>query len=70
MTLLLIPRPTHPDYFYAHLGGIGVTVGAHRLWAHKGYQASLPFRLMICVFFTIAGQNDLITWARDHRVSF
>ena len=52
-----------------HLAGLGVTMGAHRLWAHKAYSARLPLRILLCTMFTIAGQNDLMTWVRDHRVS-
>lgn len=55
-------------YVVGLFGGIGVTGGAHRLWSHKTYEASLPVRLFLMVCFTSAGQNDLFTWARDHRL--
>ena len=48
--------------------GIGITGGAHRLWAHKSYNAKLPFRILLMIGQTIAGQNCIYIWARDHRV--
>uniref|UniRef100_A0A183BXT1 FA_desaturase domain-containing protein n=1 Tax=Globodera pallida TaxID=36090 RepID=A0A183BXT1_GLOPA len=48
-------------------GGVGITAGAHRLWSHKSYKASLPLRLLLIVMNCVAFQNDVIEWARDHR---
>ena len=48
--------------------GIGVTGGAHRLWSHKSYKAKLPLRIFLMICQTIAGQNCLYIWCRDHRV--
>ncbi|XP_036322699.1 acyl-CoA desaturase-like [Rhagoletis pomonella] len=48
--------------------GIGITAGAHRLWSHKSYTASLPLRILLIFLFTIAGQRDAYTWALDHRI--
>lgn len=50
------------------VSGIGITAGAHRLWSHKTYTASLPLRILLIFFFTIAGQRDAYTWALDHRI--
>ena len=36
--------------------GIGVTVGAHRLWSHRAYKARLPLRLFLAMMQTVAGQ--------------
>lgn len=47
---------------------LGVTGGAHRLWAHRSYKASLPFRLFLLICNTACGQNSVYDWARDHRV--
>lgn len=46
----------------------GITAGAHRLWAHRGYKAKLPFRILLAFCNSMAFQNDIIEWARDHRV--
>ncbi|XP_056640408.1 acyl-CoA Delta-9 desaturase-like [Diorhabda sublineata] len=48
--------------------GLGITAGAHRLWSHRAYQAKWPLRLILTIFNTIAFQNSVIEWARDHRV--
>ncbi|KAL7728088.1 hypothetical protein ACLKA6_002235 [Drosophila palustris] len=50
------------------VSGIGITAGAHRLWSHKSYNASLPLRILLAFMFTIAGQRDAYTWALDHRI--
>jgi stearoyl-coenzyme A desaturase len=41
------------------LSGLGVTAGAQRLWAHKGYKTKLPLRKFLCTLQTMAGQVDL-----------
>ncbi|CAG0882359.1 unnamed protein product [Darwinula stevensoni] len=48
--------------------GFGITAGAHRLWAHRSYKAKWPLRLLLGFFNTIAFQNDIHEWSRDHRV--
>lgn len=55
-------------YVYSILGGIGITVGAHRLWSHRSYKATLPLRTFLMICQSMAGQNDLLTWCRDHRI--
>ena len=49
-------------------GGLGITGGAHRLWSHRSYKAKWPLRLIIALAQTIAVQNDIFEWSRDHRV--
>ncbi|GMR46571.1 hypothetical protein PMAYCL1PPCAC_16766, partial [Pristionchus mayeri] len=48
--------------------GNAITAGAHRMWCHKAYKANFWVRLFYMVGTTIAIQNDVIEWARDHRV--
>lgn len=48
--------------------GLGITAGAHRLWAHKSYKARLPLRILLCIFNTMAFQDAAMDWARDHRM--
>ncbi|XP_057337664.1 acyl-CoA Delta-9 desaturase-like [Microplitis mediator] len=47
---------------------IGVTAGAHRMWTHRAYKAKTPLRIILAVFFYMAGQNSIFNWVRDHRV--
>lgn len=49
-------------------GAFGITGGAHRLWAHKSYKAKLPLRIILMVLQTLAFQNSIYEWVRDHRV--
>ena len=50
------------------LAALGITMGAHRLWSHRSFKATLPLRIFLGVCQTIAFQNDIYEWARDHRV--
>lgn len=46
---------------------LGITAGAHRLWSHRSYNARLPLRIMLMLANTMAMQNDIYEWCRDHR---
>ncbi|GMS92654.1 hypothetical protein PENTCL1PPCAC_14829, partial [Pristionchus entomophagus] len=48
--------------------GNSITAGAHRMWCHKAYKANFGVRLFYMIGTTIAVQNDVIEWSRDHRV--
>lgn len=50
------------------LGGFGVTGGVHRLWSHRAYKAKTPLRIILMLCFSLAGQNPIYDWVRDHRV--
>ncbi|XP_014270333.1 acyl-CoA Delta-9 desaturase [Halyomorpha halys] len=49
------------------IGGLGITMGAHRLWSHRSFKAKLPLKLFLLLGQTLAGQNCVWIWARDHR---
>nr|QBM20314.1 very long chain fatty acid elongase [Phenacoccus solenopsis] len=50
------------------IGGFGITAGAHRLWSHRSYKAKLPLQLILVFAYSVAGQNSIFDWVRDHRV--
>lgn len=50
------------------IGGFGVTGGVHRMWTHRSYKAKLPLRIILAFCFSVAGQNTIFDWVRDHRV--
>ncbi|XP_032409063.1 stearoyl-CoA desaturase b [Xiphophorus hellerii] len=50
------------------ISALGVTAGAHRLWSHRSYKASVPLRVFLALGNSMAFQNDIYEWARDHRV--
>ena len=37
------------------------------MWSHRSYKARLPFRLFLLAANTMAAQNSVYIWARDHR---
>ena len=47
---------------------LGVTAGAHRLWTHRSYKATLPLQILLMISNSTAAENDLLEWCRDHRV--
>ncbi|XP_058458284.1 acyl-CoA Delta-9 desaturase-like [Malaya genurostris] len=49
-------------------GAFGITAGAHRLWSHRSYKAKWPLRLILMLSQTLAFQNSIYEWTRDHRV--
>lgn len=49
-------------------GAFGITAGAHRLWSHRSYKAKWPLRLILMISQTLAFQNSIYEWVRDHRV--
>jgi len=52
---------------FAGANGMAVTMGYHRLWAHRTYEAHWGIRLLLLVFGTMALQNSVFAWARGHR---
>ncbi|XP_067619751.1 acyl-CoA Delta-9 desaturase [Eurosta solidaginis] len=55
-------------FFMGGVAGFGVTAGAHRFWTHRSFKANVPLRSILMICFSIAGQNTLYDWVRDHRV--
>ncbi|XP_034944313.1 acyl-CoA Delta(11) desaturase [Chelonus insularis] len=55
-------------YLLYLLSGFGITAGAHRLWSHRAYKAKLPLRIFLMLCNTLAFQNSIYEWSRDHRV--
>ncbi|XP_025404998.1 acyl-CoA Delta(11) desaturase-like [Sipha flava] len=47
---------------------IGITAGAHRLWSHRSYKAKWPLRVILMICNTVAFQNHVFEWSRDHRL--
>jgi len=48
--------------------GVAITAGAHRLWSHRSYKATVPLRVILMIGHSIAGQNSLFVWCRDHII--
>jgi stearoyl-CoA desaturase (Delta-9 desaturase) len=50
------------------LAGWGTTVGSHRLFTHRTFKANNKMKWLMMFLQTMAGQEPVIRWARDHRV--
>jgi len=48
--------------------GVGITGGAHRLWAHRSYSAHWTVRALLMCGNSMANQGTIFHWSRDHRV--
>ena len=53
-------------FFYAFTG-LGVTVGYHRLFTHRSFEAVRPLKIMLAVAGSMALQGSLIDWVAAHR---
>jgi stearoyl-CoA desaturase (Delta-9 desaturase) len=52
--------------FYA-VTGIGVTVGYHRLFTHRSFEASRIVRIVLAVAGSMSLQGSVIDWVSTHR---
>jgi stearoyl-CoA desaturase (Delta-9 desaturase) len=52
--------------FYA-LTGIGVTVGYHRLFTHRSFEARRAVRILLAVTGSMSLQGSVISWVSTHR---
>jgi stearoyl-CoA desaturase (delta-9 desaturase) len=46
---------------------LGVTLGFHRLFTHRAFETSRPFRAVVAVIGSMAVQGSVIKWVADHR---
>ncbi|SCU99637.1 LANO_0F02872g1_1 [Lachancea nothofagi CBS 11611] len=54
--------------FYYVLGGVSITAGYHRLWAHRAYSAHWPLRLFFAVFGAASVEGSIKWWSHSHRI--
>ena len=47
--------------------GLSITLGYHRLFSHRAFQAGWPVRLATLLFGAAAFENSVLCWAADHR---
>jgi len=50
------------------VSGLSITVGYHRLFAHKTFEANFIIKLLLAIFGATAFQNSILKWASDHRI--
>ena len=51
-------------YFFT---GLGVTVGYHRLFTHRSFEAVRPLKILLAIAGSMALQGSLIDWVAAHR---
>ncbi len=49
------------------VAGLGITIGYHRLFAHRSYEGSKVWRFLALISGAMALQNSAIVWAASHR---
>ncbi len=47
--------------------GLGVTVGYHRLFAHRSFETVRPLKFLLAVFGSMAVQGPVLKWVAVHR---
>ena len=52
---------------FSFLGGIGTTVGLHRLFTHKSFTAHPVVAIVLAALGTMAFQGSIVRWVADHR---
>lgn len=52
---------------FAIAGGIGITAGYHRLFAHKTYETSWLIKAILLFFGSTTFTGSVIEWSADHR---
>jgi stearoyl-CoA desaturase (Delta-9 desaturase) len=47
--------------------GLGVTIGYHRLFTHRGFTPSRVLKILLAVFGSMAVEGSVTTWVATHR---
>ncbi|MBP7949424.1 MAG: fatty acid desaturase [Verrucomicrobiales bacterium] len=53
--------------FFFIATGLSITLGYHRLFSHKSFEARWPVRFLTLTFGAAAFENSALCWAADHR---
>lgn len=49
------------------ISGIGITLGFHRLFTHRGFQARRALRIVLAIAGSLALEGSLVSWVSLHR---
>ncbi len=49
------------------LSGFGITVGFHRLFAHRSFETSAPVKLILGIMGSLAVEGPVLRWVAQHR---
>lgn len=47
---------------------LGVTLGNHRYWTHRGFKARLPLQIVLAVASAMSVEGDIQQWVTTHRM--
>ncbi len=47
---------------------LGVTLGNHRYWTHRGFKARLPLQIVLAVASAMSVEGDIQQWVMTHRM--
>ena len=50
-----------------YVTGLGITVGYHRLFAHRSFQAPQIVRVLVALAGTATFEQSVLTWSSEHR---
>jgi stearoyl-CoA desaturase (delta-9 desaturase) len=59
--------PVIIGFIFYQISGISITMGYHRLYSHKSYDAHPIIRGILLILGAGAVENSLLAWASDHR---
>jgi stearoyl-CoA desaturase (delta-9 desaturase) len=68
----IFTTPTSPGLWALTLGLyvftlFGVTLGNHRYWTHRGFQARLPLQIVLAIASAMSVQGSIQQWVLTHR---
>ncbi|KAJ5653743.1 hypothetical protein N7490_000746 [Penicillium lividum] len=49
------------------MGGFSITIGYHRLWAHRSFQACTALRIFLAAIGAAQNQWSIMWWVKHHR---
>jgi stearoyl-CoA desaturase (Delta-9 desaturase) len=52
---------------YFLTGGLGISVGFHRLFSHRSYEVVRPVRFALAALGTMAMMGPIVRWVTNHR---
>ena len=53
--------------FFWFFSGLGITMGYHRLFAHKSYSTKPFIEWILMILGSLAFENTILKWSSDHR---
>jgi stearoyl-CoA desaturase (Delta-9 desaturase) len=51
-----------------YIGGIGITMGYHRLWSHRSFDAHWSIEIILLILGSSTFEGSVFSWCNDHRI--